>query len=76
MVLLILIALLFQQPAKPVPDGDVQRVAMAGWLAARALAPKGGAIELLGPVNARLKELDQMPNMSARYAEIAEAGQR
>lgn len=44
---------------------------MAGWLAARALAPKGGAIDLLGPVNARLKELDQMPNMSARYAEIA-----
>ena len=46
-------------------------MAMAGWLAARALAPKGGALELLGPVNARLKELDDMPNMSARYAEIA-----
>ena len=44
---------------------------MAGWQAARALAPKGGAIDLLGPVNARLKELDQMPNIAARYAEIA-----
>jgi hypothetical protein len=44
---------------------------MAGWLAARALAAKGGAIDQLGPVNERLKELDQMSNMSARYAEIA-----
>jgi len=71
-ILIILIAaLLVQQPAKPVPDGEVQRVAMAGWLAARALAPKGGAVDLLGPVNVRLKELDQMPNVSARYAEIA-----
>ena len=51
---LVLIAALIQQPAKPVPDSEVQRVAMAGWLAARALAPKGGAIDLLGPVNARL----------------------
>ena len=67
----ILIAALIQQPAKPVPDSEVQRVAMAGWVAARALAPKGGAIDLLGPVNVRLKELDQMPNTSARYAEIA-----
>src|SRR4029079_5539802 len=25
----------------------------------------------LGPVNVRLKELDQMPNIAARYAEIA-----
>ena len=44
---------------------------MAGWLAARALVPKGGAVEFLGPVNERLKQLDEMPNMSARYAEIA-----
>ena len=72
MILFTLIAaLLIQQPLKPVPDSDVQRVAMAGWLAARAPAPKGGALDLLGPVNARLKELDAMPNMSARYAEIA-----
>jgi len=71
-ILFILIALLLiQQPAKPVSDSDVQRVAMAGWLAARDLAPKGGAIDLLGPVNERLKQLDQMPNISARYAEIA-----
>ena len=44
---------------------------MEGWTAARALAPKGGAVELLGPVNLRLRELDAFPNMSARYAEIA-----
>jgi hypothetical protein len=61
-------ALLFQQP---VPERDVQRAAMAGWMAARALAPKGGAVELLGPVNERLRELDAMPNTTARYAEVA-----
>lgn len=70
MITLILIASLVAQ-AKPVPDSEVQRVAMAGWQAARALAPKGGAIDQLGPVNARLKELDQMPNIAARYAETA-----
>lgn len=70
-IALILIGLLLQQPLKPVADSEVRRVAMAGWLAARALAPKGGAVDLLGPVNVRLKELDQMPNISARYAEIA-----
>src|SRR5688572_15312093 len=54
-----------------VPERDVQRVAMEGWREARALAPKGGALELLGPVNLRLRELDKMPNTSARYAEVA-----
>lgn len=54
-----------------VPEQDVQRVAMEGWLAARALAPKGGPVNLLGPVNLRLKELDGFGNSSARYAEIA-----
>ena len=44
---------------------------MDGWTAARELAPKGGAVDLLGPVNLRLRELDAIPNMSARYAEIA-----
>ena len=44
---------------------------MEGWTAARALAPKGGAVELLGPVNLRLKALDAFPDTSARYAEIA-----
>jgi len=67
----ILIAALFAQQAKPVPERDVQRIAIAGWRAAREIAPKGGAVDLLGPVNARLKELDAIPNMSARYAEIA-----
>ena len=59
-----------QQPAVAA-DRDVQRVAMEGWREARALAPKGGALELLGPVNVRLRELDTMPNTSARYAEVA-----
>jgi hypothetical protein len=63
----LIVTLLFQQPS---PDAEIQRVAMEGWRAARALAPKGGALDLLGPVNARLKELDEFPNMSARYAEI------
>jgi hypothetical protein len=67
-ILLVTMALLVQQP---VPERDVQRAAMAGWLAARALAPKGGAVELLGPVNERLRELDAMPNTTARYAETA-----
>ena len=71
MIAFILIAALFAQQAKPVPESDVQRIAMAGWRAAREIAPKGGAVALLGPVNARLKELDAIPNMSARYAEIA-----
>lgn len=71
MIAFILIAALLSQQAKLVPDSDVQRIAMAGWRAAREIAPKGGAVDLLGPVNARLKELDAIPNMSARYAEIA-----
>lgn len=65
---LLIAAFLAQQPAS---EQDVQRVAMEGWRAARALAPKGGALDLLGPVNLRLRELDQWPNISARYAEVA-----
>lgn len=61
---------LLQQPAVAT-EQDVQRIAMDGWIAARALAPKGGAVNLLGPVNLRLRELDKYPNMSARYAELA-----
>jgi hypothetical protein len=71
-VLLILIAgLLLQAPAPPAADRDVQRIAMEGWNAARALAPKGGPVELLGPVNVRLRQLDALPLTAARYAEIA-----
>jgi hypothetical protein len=69
MRLILIICLLFQ--ARADVERDVQRIAMQGWTAARALAPKGGAVELLGPVNVRLKELDAIPNLSARYAEIA-----
>jgi hypothetical protein len=52
-------------------DQEVQRLAAAGWSAARALAPRGGALELLGPVNARLKDLDNLPGSAARYADVA-----
>ena len=58
---------LLQQTVDP-----VERIAAAGWAAARALAAKGGAIDQLGPVNRRLKELDKIPNnLNARYAEVA-----
>lgn len=70
MILLIFALLLAQQPVAA-PESQVQRAAMDGWMAARALAPKGGPVSLLGPVNLRLRELDTFPNMSARYAELA-----
>lgn len=52
-------------------DREVQKVAMEGWVAARDLAPRGGALELLGPVNLRLKALDALPGTAARYADVA-----
>jgi len=52
-------------------DREVQKVAQDGWIAARALAPRGGAVELLGPVNQRLKALDSLPGTAARYADAA-----
>jgi hypothetical protein len=70
-IVLLIGILLTQQPATADREREIQRIAMEGWRAARALAPKGGAVELLGPVNVRLRELDAIPNMSARYAEIA-----
>jgi tetratricopeptide (TPR) repeat protein len=70
-VILFLIGIVLAQQPMLASERDVQRVAIEGWVAARALAPKGGALELLGPVNARLRELDKMPNVSARYAEVA-----
>ena len=60
-----------QDKQQATADRDLQRIAMEGWAAARALAPKGGAIEFLGPVNLRLKALDALPETSARYAELA-----
>jgi hypothetical protein len=68
-LLILILGLIGQAPAKADIEREVQRVAMQGWTEARALAPKGGAVELLGPVNARLKELDQISDPSARYAE-------
>jgi hypothetical protein len=70
-VILFVIGILLTQAPAIANERDVQRAAMDGWVAARALAPKGGALELLGPVNARLRELDRMANRSARYAEVA-----
>jgi len=70
-IFLLLGILLIQQPSGAARDADVKRIAMEGWRAARAIAPKGGALELLGPVNVRLKELDEIPGMPARYAETA-----
>ncbi len=67
----ILILSLLAQPPVAVAEREVQRVAMEGWTLARALAPKGGAVALLGPVNGKLRELDRMANTSARYAEVA-----
>src|SRR5262245_12508060 len=67
----IVLALLLLQAVLPPADRDVQRIAMEGWSAARALAPKGGPVDLLGPVNVRLQQLDELPNTSARYAEMA-----
>ena len=52
-------------------ERELQRIAIEGWTAARELAPKGGAIEFLGPVNLQLKALDAFPDTAARYAEIA-----
>ena len=52
-------------------DREVQKAAMEGWVAARDLAPRGGALELLGPVNLRLKALDALPGTAARYADVA-----
>jgi hypothetical protein len=69
MRLLLIIGLLLQP--KPDVDRDVQAIALAGWRAARELAPKGGAVALLGPVNDRLRALDTINATSARYAEIA-----
>jgi hypothetical protein len=71
MMLILVAALLLQDKQPANNDREVQRIAMEGWTAARALAPKGGAVELLGPVNLRLKALDAIPDVSARYAEIA-----
>lgn len=69
MMLILLAALLIQQPVNS--NRDLQRIAMEGWTAARALASKSGAVEFLGPVNLRLKALDAFPDTSARYSEIA-----
>lgn len=70
-VILLLIGTLLTQQSVATAEQEIHRIAMDGWQAARALAPKGGALDLLGPVNLRLQALDKFPNTSARYAEIA-----
>ena len=67
---IVLIAILLTAFGQDV-DREVQQVAMEGWIAARAVAAKGGALELLGPVNLRLKALDGLPGTAARYADVA-----
>lgn len=69
--LVLLLVVVAQDRPVIATEQEVRRIAMEGWLAARAVAPKGGALDLLGPVNVRLKELDGLANTSARYAEIA-----
>lgn len=64
-------ALLALQSSAATSDRDLARIAMDGWRAARAVAAQGGAVELLGPVNASLKALDAYPQTAARYAEVA-----
>jgi hypothetical protein len=68
---ILLVAAMVVAFGQPDVDREVQRLAMEGWSAARALAPKGGALELLGPVNLRLRALDALPGAAARYAEVA-----
>ncbi len=70
-LLAVIAAVLLQQSAPADSEREIQRIAIEGWTAARAIANRGGAIELLGPVNIRLRELDTFSNLSARYAEIA-----
>lgn len=70
-VIALFFSILLLQQAPAAAEQDIQRIAMEGWQVARALAPKGGAVDLLGPVNLRLRELDEFPNMSARFAETA-----
>jgi hypothetical protein len=69
--LVLLLVVVAQDRPVIATEQEVRRIAMEGWLAARSVAPKGGALDLLGPVNVRLKELDGLANTSARYAEIA-----
>ena len=49
----------------------VQHLALLRKLPAAVCPSFLREMQRLGPVNVRLKELDQMPNIAARYAEIA-----
>ena len=57
----ILIAALLSQAGKAWSPRATSRHRDGGLAAAREIAPKGVAVALLGPVNARLKELDAIP---------------
>jgi hypothetical protein len=54
-------------------EAAVARLALQGWHAARAVAPKGGAAELLEPARAAVKALDQFAvtnlTLEAQYAQ-------
>src|SRR5918993_3333391 len=55
----------------------LERSALVGWFDARALAPKGGAPELLAPVRSALNELEQLKQdapaiaLDVEYAQTA-----
>lgn len=46
--------------AQTAPEQEASRAVRDSWVAARALAPAGGAIELLGPVTDQLKDIERL----------------
>ena len=53
----------------------IHRSSLLGWAEARRLAPKGGAVELLGPARRSLEELEQLKggplDLDVEYAQIS-----
>jgi tetratricopeptide (TPR) repeat protein len=54
---------------------DLQRRSLSGWVEARELAPKGGAVELLGPTRRLLEQLEELKAgslaLEVEYAQTA-----
>ena len=53
-----------REPAKGCDRIHLARAALLGWVEARKLAPAGGPVSLLGPVNQRLADLRAVTNPS------------
>ena len=53
-----------REPAKGCDRIRLARAALLGWVEARKLAPAGGPVSLLGPVNQRLADLRTITNPS------------